>query len=517
VKAGLPDRAEDILTSILNIASEGVIVTDADLRVLVFSKGAEAIFGYTAGEVAGRSLELLIPPEFRDGHHAHVARFAGARQSSRRMQAREKIYGRTKLGHQVPLEVGLSKLETPGGMLFTAIVRDVSEHWAVEAALTRAAAEANAANVAKSGFLAAMGHEIRTPLNGVLGMAQAMAADDLPPKQRERLAVIRESGVALLALLNDLMDLSKIEAGRLVLEESEFDLEEVVGAVYGTFGALAQQKGLDLRLDVDPAARGRYWGDALRVRQILNNLISNAIKFTPSGAVDVGVRRVGRLLELSVRDTGVGVAADKLAAIFKPFEQADATTSRRFGGTGLGLSICKNLAEMMGGRIEVASVEGEGACFTAALALRRVAADRRQPASAAEARPSAVDAAALRVLVAEDNATNQLVIRTLLEQLGVETVVVPDGGAAVDRWSAESFDAILMDIQMPRVDGPTAASIIRAREAAEGLPRIPILALTANAMAHQRDEYIQAGMDGLIAKPIVLKELVSALTDLPRV
>ena len=510
LKAGLPDRLEDILTSILNISSEGVIVADADLRILVFSKGAEAIFGYTAGEIVGRTLDVLIPQEAHEAHRAHVARFAAGRQVSRRMLGRGPVEGRRKDGELVTLEVGLSKLISPRGLLFTAIVRDVSEHRRTEAALAQALAEANAANLAKSGFLAAMSHEIRTPLNGVLGMAQAMAADELPPKQKERLAVIRESGEALLAILNDLLDLSKIEAGRMVLEDAEFDLEDVVGAVHRTFGALALQKGLEFRLHIDERAQGRYRGDALRIRQILNNLISNAIKFTNAGAVEITVRRSGSRLKVAVDDTGVGISPEKLANIFRPFEQADATTTRQFGGTGLGLSISQNLARMMGGDITVESVLGQGTRFSLELPLPRIAAQAPAPEEAPQVDGSALPP--LRVLVAEDNPTNQLVIRTILDQLGVQPVVVSDGAAAVERWSEEPFDLILMDVQMPGVDGPTATSMIRAREAQEGAGRTPIYALTANAMAHQSEEYVQAGMDGLIAKPIVLDELVAALT-----
>ena len=512
IKAGVPDRAEDVLASILNISSEGIIVADPELRVLVFSKGAEVVFGYAAGEIVGKSLNLLIPAEFRDRHQEHVARFANGRPISRRMHARPQMLGQRKDGTLVPLEVGLSKLASPRGMLFTAIVRDVSENQRAEAALNQAVADANAANMAKSTFIATMGHEIRTPLNGVLGMAQAMAVEELPLRQKERLAVIQESGEALLAILNDLLDLSKIEAGQMALEDGEFDLEQVVSAVHRTFGAMAHQKGLDFKLHIEDQARGRYHGDSLRVRQILNNLISNAIKFTASGAVEITVKRRGRLLGLSVKDTGIGIAAEQVAGIFRPFEQADGTTTRRFGGTGLGLSICRSLAVMMGGDIEVTSLEGKGSRFSVQLPLPRV----RQPrlAGARQDEKAYVADPALRVLVAEDNPTNQIVIQTLLTQLGIEPVIVPDGRAAVERWAAEPFDLVLMDVQMPGVDGPTAASMIRAREAAEGGGRIPILALTANAMAHQRDEYIQAGMDGVVAKPIIVEELVAALVAL---
>src|SRR6185503_1123661 len=220
------------------------------------------------------------------------------------------------------------------------------------------------ATKAKSAFLATMSHEIRTPLNGVLGMAQAMAGDDLTPTQRERLTVIRQSGETLLAILNDVLDLSKIEAGKLELDETEFDVQELARGAYAAFTAIAAKKGVDFELTIDKAAHGVFRGDSTRVRQVLYNLVSNAIKFTEHGGVRVRVgRRAGQLV-LSVRDSGIGIAPDALKRLFSKFEQADSTTTRRYGGTGLGLAICRELAELMGGSIEAQSTPGEGSTFT---------------------------------------------------------------------------------------------------------------------------------------------------------
>ncbi|MFZ5720587.1 MAG: ATP-binding protein [Pseudomonadota bacterium] len=513
IRAGLPSRLEDVLVRILNISSEGIIVADRDLRILLFSAGAETIFGYSAKEVLGQPIEMLIPPEHRPGHDGHVARFAAGAVLSRRMRGRDEVVGLSKTGETIPVEVGLSKLPTEHGLIFTAIVRDISERRRTEAALTQAAQEAKAANEAKSAFLAAMSHEIRTPLNGVLGMAQAMARDELPDRQRERLEVIRQSGESLIAILNDLLDLSKIEAGKMQLEEVEFDLDQLATSAHATFQALAAQKGLEFDVRIDPRAGGAYRGDPLRLRQILHNLISNAIKFTEVGGVTVELSRAGRSLVMTVRDTGMGVSPEQLERLFDKFEQADISTTRRFGGTGLGLAICRDLAAMMGGRINAASTLGTGATFRVELPLPRVNA-KRAIAEAAEPDAAWTPDAPLRVLVAEDNLTNQLVIRTLLNQLGIEPTMVPDGRAAVAAWEQEPWDVILMDVQMPEMDGPTAAAIIRRRELDQGQPRTPILALTANAMEHQANEYRQAGMDGVIAKPIEVGKLFSALAAL---
>jgi len=510
LRAGLGDSMQDVLTGILNISSEGIVVVDEKLRILLFSPGAEAIFGYQAEEVLGEPLERLIPKGHRAAHRGHVAAFASGSVASRRMSAREDISGLRKNGDIFPLEVGLSRLTTAKGLIFTALLRDISHRRQAERALALAAAEANAANQAKSAFLAAMSHEIRTPLNGVLGMAQAMAMeDDLPPHQRERLMVIRESGESLLAILNDLLDLSKIEAGKLELEEAEFDIQELTRGAHATFAAVAAAKGLDFRVSVSGAAEGVYLGDPLRLRQILHNLISNALKFTEEGSVEVGVSRRGRDLRIVVKDTGIGIPAGKAAQLFRKFEQGDASTTRRFGGTGLGLAICRDLAEMMGGSIEVESAPGKGAAFTVRLPLKRIG-KVEEPAD--EPAPEIVpDETVLRVLVAEDNGMNQLVLKTLLAQLGVEPVVVPNGRAAVEAWEREPWDLILMDVQMPEMDGPTATGVIRRREAAEGRDRTPIVALTANAMQHQVVEYRAAGMDDVVPKPVEVDRLFRVL------
>jgi PAS domain S-box-containing protein len=507
---GLQGRSEDILSSILNVASEGVIVADSEMRIVLFSRGAQAIFGYTAREMLGRPVELLLPPEHRAGHRGHAARFSTGSQQSRRMGTRRGIFGQRKGGALVPLEVGLSRMATPQGMIYTTIVRDLSERREAEAALEQAAADAQAANQAKSAFLAAMSHEIRTPLNGVLGMAQAMEADERDARKLERLAIIRESGEALLQILNDLLDLSKIEAGRLELEEVEFDLEHVVRSAHSVFAGLAASRGLDFRLTVGRTARGLYRGDQLRVRQILNNLISNALKFTERGRVSVSLRRErDGALAIRVRDTGIGISEDQAARLFQKFTQGDTSVSRRFGGTGLGLSICRDLAEMMGGSIAVRSRPGKGTVFEVRLALPwlgpSVARTRSAPA------PMAAAPNGMRILVAEDNATNQLVLKTLLNQFGLEPTIVGNGAAAVEAWDQGNWHLILMDVQMPEMDGLTATGIIRGRETAQERTRTPILALTANAMKHQAAEYLRAGMDGVIAKPIELSELLQAI------
>ncbi|WP_304164881.1 PAS domain-containing hybrid sensor histidine kinase/response regulator [Phenylobacterium aquaticum] len=387
---------------------------------------------------------------------------------------------------------------------FQSVVRDQAE----------AMLAAQAASVAKSEFLAIMSHEIRTPMNGVLGMAQAMTREPLSPVQRDRLDVIRQSGEALLAILNDVLDLSKIEAGKLELETAPFDLEAVARGAHATFTSTANSKRLSFNLSIAPQARGAYLGDSARVRQVLYNLISNAVKFTAQGGVRVSILAADPGIRIEVEDTGVGIPADRLEKLFAKFVQADSSTTRQFGGTGLGLAICRELAEAMGGSITVESREGEGSRFIVELPLPRADGELcLLPDAARQDEEAAELEGEFRILAAEDNPINQLVLKTLLAQFGLTPQVVDNGELAVAAWEAEAWDLILMDVQMPVLDGPSAARAIRQRELETGRTRTPIIALTANAMTHQVDSYRTAGMDGFVAKPIEVRDLMEAISS----
>ena len=367
-------------------------------------------------------------------------------------------------------------------------------------------AEAASANRAKTAFLATMSHEIRTPLNGILGMAQVMQADVLSPAQRERLGVLRQSGHALTDILNDVLDLARIESGQLELRPEPFDLRELLVGCGQTFAALAQGKGLSHDLSIAPTAEGAYLGDAGRLRQILHNLLSNAVKFTDRGGVSIVAEYQPGRLELTVADTGPGVAADEQERLFGRFVLLDDIATRRHGGAGLGLAICRELARQMGGDVTLFSRPGEGSAFTVVLPLTKVAAP-----AASETEPAPDAALDLRILAAEDNPTNQLVLRSVLRQAGVDPVIVDDGVKALAAWRGGSWDAVLMDIHMPVMDGLTALKEIRRLEAEEGRPRTPVIALTANAMRHQVDLLIEAGMDDHVGKPIDVAQLLGAL------
>ncbi|MFN3521617.1 MAG: ATP-binding protein [Phenylobacterium sp.] len=368
--------------------------------------------------------------------------------------------------------------------------------------------QARAASRAKSEFLATMTHELRTPLNGILGMAHIMAAGGLEPQQRERLETIEESGRALLGVINDILDISKIEAGRLEIRPAPFDLGKFADNLAALYRPLAAEKGLEFTMDVCPDARGWFLGDAVRLRQVASNLISNALKFTAKGEVRVSLVRVGERLVFAVSDTGLGIPADQQERLFERFVQVDGSATRRYGGAGLGLAISKEIIGLLGGTIAFTSREGEGSRFAFEVPL---------PSAQAPAAPAETQAEdggggeALRVLVVDDNATNRMVLTALLNQFGVESHCVTDGRAALAAWESGSWDAILMDIHMPEMDGVTATLRIREREHELGRPRTPIIAVTASVLTHETESYLSAGMDDCVPKPVEVRSIMAAL------
>ncbi len=370
--------------------------------------------------------------------------------------------------------------------------------------------EAEAASVAKSVFLANMSHEIRTPLNGVLAMAHILNQSDLPPREKEAASLICASGEMLERLLSDVLDLAKVEAGQLEIETAPFHAGDMTRSIAALFRPRADEKGVRLLVDIDPVVDRTYLGDAVRVRQIVINLVSNAVKFTAVGDVRLSFAPApdGRL-RFTVSDTGVGFEPTFKATLFDRFQQADGSITRRFGGTGLGLAICRHLAELMDGELDCDSRPGLGAVFWFDLGLTPVEAAAIKPDADEANRPDS----ALRLLVADDHPTNLKVVEIILAGVGIDVTCVENGLEAVEASAAARFDVILMDMQMPVMDGLTAVAEIRAAELRTGRRRTPIVMLTANAMPEHVRAGQLAGADGHLTKPLTPSSLFAALKD----
>jgi CheY-like chemotaxis protein len=360
---------------------------------------------------------------------------------------------------------------------------------------------AELASQSKSEFLSNMSHEIRTPLNGVVGVADLLASAGLPERERKMAELIRDSGRTLERLLSDVLDLAKVEAGQLTIEEAPFQAGDLVRAVAELHRPKAEAKGLALNTRIAPEL----------VRQILTNLTSNAVKFTEKGSVSIiAESSAPGMIRLSVADTGVGFDGVAKSRLFARFQQADGSITRRFGGTGLGLAICRQLATLMGGTIDCDSTPGRGSTFWFEAHFESAADSHGQPEDEALSLP---EERALHVLVADDHPTNLIVVRMMLEQLGIDISTVVDGAEAVEAAAHGAYDVILMDMQMPVMDGLEAVRRIRLHEATTGAVRTPILMLSANAGADHRDESRLAGADGHVAKPITLAALTVALAE----
>ena len=387
---------------------------------------------------------------------------------------------------------------------------------AAGAALDEARRRSDAANDAKTAFLANISHEIRTPMNAMLGMAQALQQEDLDDGQRDKVETMTRSGDVLLRLVNEVLDMARIEAGRLEIVPQPFRLTDTVAMLEGLFAGQALEKGLDFSVRLSGKSERVFIGDPVRIGQILANLTANAIKFTKQGHVQISLHADGAdetgqtRLTLSVEDSGIGIAAEDAATLFQPFAQAGSAEMRAYGGTGLGLAICRQLCELMDGDITLDSAPGEGSVFTAHIRVAIAtgdAATATRPASGTDLSPLQP----LRVLAADDNPTNRLVLRALLDSLVGTLCLVENGQEALDLLEAEHFDLVLLDSRMPVMDGIAAAQAIRKGEAETGKPPLPVYALTANVMPEQVAEYEAAGMTGVLAKPIARDALIATL------
>jgi signal transduction histidine kinase/ActR/RegA family two-component response regulator len=500
-------RAEMRLREAIDVLPEGLVFLDPEGRYVLWNK--------KYAEIYHRSADL-----FRQGVKlADTLRVGVARGDYPQAVGREDAWLAERMAlldnpgqrHQQLLADGRwmmieERRTSDGGTIGLRV--DITEMKEQAEALRLALDRAESASRAKSDFLANMSHEIRTPLNGVLGLAEALGRTAVDSGQRELLEAIIASAGTLDGILADLLDFSRLEAGRLAINEVAFDLCELLEQSARPFAAAAEAKGLSLALEMDRSEPDIVVGDPVRLKQILTNLLSNAIKFTGEGAVTLTAGRADQsdLFVFEVRDTGIGFEPGEEERLFKRFEQADSSITRRFGGTGLGLSICRQLAELMGGEILAAGQPGRGACFSLIVPLPPAAG--RPDRSVAPAGPLA---RRLRVLVADDNPTNRKVAELILDAMGAESVSVEDGRQAVAAVEDESFDVVLMDLQMPVLDGLSATREIRAREASMGLPRLPIVVLSANVLREHVTASAEAGADDHIGKPVRAELLIATV------
>ncbi len=400
-----------------------------------------------------------------------------------------------------------------GGVIMVCV--DITDLKHQAEVLSEARDAALSANRSKSAFLANMSHEIRTPLNGVIGLTDALARGELSAGQREIVEIIRASGQSLERLLNDVLDLARVESGRLEIRHEAFRLGEVVRQVSGLASLRARDKGVRFRLVADPSVETMVMGDPDRLKQVLLNLLSNAVKFTDDGDVALRVwpltTRAEQVFRFEVSDTGVGFDQEHKARLFQRFEQADGSITRRFGGSGLGLAIVSELTTLMGGTLDAHGIKGSGATFTVELPLPPATAELT--GSDAPAAPAAPKRASrpVRVLIAEDHPTNRKVVELLLQGAGTDLTTVENGAQAVDAFAHERFDIVLMDMQMPVMDGLTAIGAIRKIEAERDAPRTPIIALTGNALPEHVLASEAAGADAHLSKPITAAALLPAI------
>ena len=516
-------EANDYLSKLIRYANAPIIVWNTDLRITEFNKAFEQITGLTRSEAVGRHISILFPEELKDSSLALI---------------RQALHGDHWDVVEIPIQHRNGNIHTvlwnsaniqgQAGQIIATIAQgqDITKRKAAEQSLVKAKEQAEAANIAKSAFLANMSHELRTPFNGIMGMMQLLQATPLDEEQREFVSLAITSSERFTRLLSDILDLSSIEAGKMVICPSRFDLGELLESISGLFAISARQKGITLECSMDETVPRQVMGDAIRVKQVLFNLVGNALKFTERGSVQVRLAPLpaakggdARVMA-SISDTGIGIPDDKFKDLFQPFSQVDGSYTRAHQGAGLGLVIVRRLVALMGGNIDVESVVGQGTTVHVVLPFALPAQSVSEPdhamADSGEAKKR------LNILVAEDDPLNQLFMRSILKKLGHAVTLAQNGQEAMEFWRQSVFDCILMDIQMPVMTGVEATKMIRSQESevSRFIPHpsrhTPIIAVTAHTQPGDREGFLAVGMDDYLGKPVGIKDLEKVLEKYAR-
>ncbi|MBF0470533.1 MAG: PAS domain S-box protein [Gammaproteobacteria bacterium] len=496
------------IRAVVEFAADAIITIDHSGTVLSYNPMAETIFGYRQEEVMGHNVKMLMPPDTAREHDRYLREYH--RKANSLIGSSREVFGQRKDGTLFPLLLSLSEFEvkSPAGteIHFTGILRDISQQKALEGELIQAKEIAEEASKIKSTFLANMSHEIRTPMNAIIGMSQLLRESELNQRQQRLIAGVCDSSQHLMTLLNDILDLSKLEGGRMDLEQIPFDLQQLTQAIIDTHWVIASQKGINLDLELESSLQGNFLGDPSRLRQVLNNLLGNALKFTEQGAVTLRISNAvtpGEVL-FEVIDSGIGIATERQKQIFERFTQEDGSISRVYGGSGLGTTISKELVELMGGEIDFNSVIGKGSNFFFQIPLPTTSRVVEESETGSRITPPLPP---LLILLAEDTPLNQDLARIRLEDKGHQVTIVANGLEAVAAATNHRYDLILMDMMMPEMDGLEATRQIRNFEEAQQQARTPIVALTASVTPKDREICFDAGCDAFVPKPIDFSQL----------
>lgn len=513
-------KGEDRFFGFLESAPDAIVIVDKDGKIQIVNFQTEQLFGFNRDELIGKEVELLMPSHYKNAHQEHRHSFSAA-PKARAMGKGMELFGQHKNGKTFPVAISISKLVTDEGYLVAATIRDVSYEKKIEKALIQAKESAEKAKTiaedamqSKQTFLSNMSHEIRTPMTAIIGFSKVILKTDLTEKQKEYITARKTSSDALLVLINDILDLAKVDAGKMTFDLFPFNLKSSISIMLNLFDIKFHEKRLKLVLEIDNTIPEFILGDSVRLNQIMLNLISNAIKFTNEGEICVRIHLKSEddnnvNIEFIIVDTGVGIPENMLDTIFENFGQATTSTARLFGGTGLGLAIVKMLVEKQGGVIEVKSKLGEGSTFSFVLGFQKSKTETLLTTSLTSIELDK-DIKKLKILVVEDVELNQLLMKIILDDFGFEHEIAANGKIAIEKLQTKSFDIVLMDLQMPEMNGYEATKAIRQKLNSN----IPIIALTANVTADDLVQCKAVGINDHIAKPIDEKLLYNKIIEL---